>query len=104
MIFSFIAQLYLLSDVCRLTFNHLMVSKVQVEQEKHVKSSQCAAQDEARSLTNGTGDEHSHLRGRHEHKEGGYTSYSDTCIILALVPFFFTMRRVESPPITSQRM
>lgn len=81
-----------------------MVSKVQVEQKEHVKRSQCATQDEARSLTNGTGDEHSHLRGKDESKEGDYKSYSDTCIILAFFPFFFTMRRVESPPITSQRM
>lgn len=64
-----------------------MVSEVQVEQKEHVKSSQCATQYEARSLTNSSRDEHSHLRGGHERKEREYTSYSDTCMILALVHF-----------------
>lgn len=52
-----------------LTFDHLMVSKVQVEQKEHVKSSQGPTQDEARSLTNSTGNQHSHLWERQQINE-----------------------------------
>lgn len=45
-----------------------MVSKVQVEQKEQVQSSQGATQDEPRSVTNRTGDQHSHLRERDKAK------------------------------------
>lgn len=35
---------------------------MQVEQEKHVERRQCAAQNETRSFTHSTGNQHSHLR------------------------------------------
>lgn len=52
-----------------ITFDHLVVGKMQVEQEKHVESCQGSTQNETRSFTHSAGNQHGHLREKVGGKE-----------------------------------